>query len=313
MIRYNKKELSKEIKTLLKANSSIYGQAMALEEYIKQEKLKEGNTFLLMASLEWKCGQATKFPEDIISFGTNALEWLAKALKSDIKEQAVREKIATYKTKIERAKKKAQKSEAAIFKAENQALPLLKADPFLSEIAFYYYSKSYRSTEDAEKGYLYYSYLYEREEAKDNQAESLLYYWDALTYCKFLSRGFLGTQAEIQQLQDWVLAPRQHVYTHAISHGFWYQLYYYSRIDDLESFRESFLNWASKMKRIAPTDRFVYYKAELVVPVCAWLLEKQAIEDMLSLIFQKCSDVFVTTEEKEILQKMEIRLNTSLD
>lgn len=80
MIRYNKKELSKKPKTLLKANSSIYRQAMALEEYLKQEQLKDGNTFLLMASLQWKYRQATKFLEDIISFRTNVLEWFKKAL-----------------------------------------------------------------------------------------------------------------------------------------------------------------------------------------------------------------------------------------
>lgn len=293
------------------SDDNVYKKAINIKKHIEKNKLKDVNAFLCLASLEWQCGKITEFDEDIIDFGNDALNWLNKALGLDSSNEKIKKVILSVEKAISKSKKRYEKEIKYIQEAEKQSIETLKNDPYLSEVAFFYYSRCEKSIENAKKGFTYYSYLYEREYNKNNNGESLLYYWHALTHCKLQYQTINETKNELDKLKFWNQSTGQHVYNDLISNGFWYELSYFADKNNLNEFTNLFNQWVKKMDEIAPNNEFLSYPSELFIPVCNWLLTKKDIDEILNKICSKIQYDYLPDDQEIMIDRIKDKINST--
>lgn len=299
-IFFDAKKLGKEVQALLKEKSNVYAWASALETLLESTPSTNIHELLCLANLEMACAQATDFEEDIVHFGEKALYWLKQAWAIEPENSEIQKDMLTIEKKIKKAKKTA----GEILKYEKDNLDEMPNLDYVKELAFYYYSRNAKGKEYAEKGYKCYLYVYEKVRAEKPDSSALLYYWNALTECKWLAHGYAATQAEIEQLTHWALQPQFMIYRNYITDGYWMKLLHYCEVDDYNAFRDTYSEWYDKMIPLEKEGIIQITDLPILNAIGQWLLSKTDANRYLSYILEHGYRVF----NKKVLSEKEIAI-----
>ena len=299
-ICFDKAQLPEEVIAILKTSSNVYARAAALAKFVEGVNSPAVHTLLCLVDLEMACAQSTEFEEDMIDFGSNALIWLNKASKIEPGNEEIKQSILSIQKKINKAGKSAKE----ILKYEKENLDEMPGMAYVQELAFYYYARRKKSLEFAGKGYKAYKYVYDKELLAGPGSPTLLYYWHALTVCKFEVEGFNGARAEIEQLINWDLQPEFLSYTGCVTDGYWLKLFHHSEMNDIEAFRKLYGEWYSRMVPLERSGKPYLAMLEMLNPISNWLLQQEDTDAYLEYILENGYLFF----NKKVLEEMHLEM-----
>ena len=307
-IAFDQAQLPGEAKSILQSKSSVYARSTSLRQFVESLEQPEIHLLLCLANLEMACAEATGFEEDIIDFGTTALEWLNRALEIEPGNESIGKYIHSIRKKIKRAEKSANE----ILSYEKEDLDEIADISYVEELAFYYYSRRKKSVEFAKKGHAICLYVYHKKRADSPDLPELLYYWHALTICKFTAYGYNGSEAEVEQLINWQLTRETMCYRESITDAYWIKLLNYSEVDDISSFRKLYTEWYDRMTPLEKSGKPYLALLEVLNPISRWLLKQADANIYLAYIFENGYNFFnksiLGEEHLEVMERIRERL-----